>query len=52
MLQELDVELTAIHKVPGQFKWALGMELVGRVLSTLEYAFIFYGLGLGFDLVR
>jgi hypothetical protein len=52
VLQELDAELTAIHKAPGQFKWALGMELSGRILSTLEYAFIFYGLGFGFDVVR
>ena len=47
VLQELDVELTAIHKAPGQYRWALGMELCGRILSTLEYAIIFYGLGLG-----
>lgn len=52
MLQELDVELTAIHRSPGQYRWAMGMELCGRVLSTLEYAFIFYGLGLGFDVLR
>jgi len=51
-LQELDVELTAIHNAPGQFKWALGMELTGRVLSTMEYALIFYGLGLGADVMR
>ncbi|MES1259898.1 MAG: lysylphosphatidylglycerol synthase transmembrane domain-containing protein [Gemmatimonadota bacterium] len=52
LLQELDVELTAIHNAPGQFKWALGMELTGRVLSTMEYALIFYGLGLGADVMR
>jgi lysylphosphatidylglycerol synthase-like protein len=52
LLQELDCELTAVHNTPGGFKWALGMELTGRMLSTLEYALIFWGLGLGFDVVR
>jgi len=52
VLQELDVELTAIHKTPRQYRLAMGMELCGRILSTLEYAFIFYGLGLGFDVMR
>lgn len=52
LLQELDVELTAIHNTPGHFKWALGMELTGRILSTMEYALIFWGLGLGFDVAR
>ncbi len=52
VLQELDVELTAIHKSPGQYRQAMAMELCGRVLSTLEYAIIFYGLGLGFDVMR
>lgn len=52
LLQELDQELTAIHNTPGHFRWALGMELTGRLLSTLEFALIFWGLGLGFDVVR
>jgi len=52
VLQELDVELTAIHKSPKQYRQAMAMELCGRVLSTLEYAIIFYGLGLGFDVMR
>ena len=51
-LQELDGELTAIHSTPGQFKWALATEIGGRIISTFEYAFIFYGLGLGFDFPR
>ena len=52
LLQELDVELTAIHKSPRQYRLAMAMELCGRVLRTMEYAFIFYGLGLGFDVLR
>ncbi|HEY4321175.1 MAG TPA: lysylphosphatidylglycerol synthase transmembrane domain-containing protein [Gemmatimonadales bacterium] len=51
-LQELDRELTAIHAAPGHFKWALATEMTGRVLCTLEYAVIFYALGLGIDIPR
>jgi Lysylphosphatidylglycerol synthase TM region len=53
MLQELDHELTAIHR---QGRWhfagALAVELTGRLLSTLEYGLIMYSFGLGFDVVR
>lgn len=51
-LQELDRELTAIHAVPGQFKWALATEVAGRIVCTFEYTIIFYGLGLGLDFPR
>jgi uncharacterized protein (TIRG00374 family) len=51
-LQELDEELTAIHSMPGKFKWALATEVGGRILSTLEYTIIFYALGLGLDFPR
>jgi Lysylphosphatidylglycerol synthase TM region len=51
-LQELDRELTAIHAVPGHFKWAVATEVLGRLLSTCEYTILLYGLGLGFDPVR
>ncbi len=53
MLQELDFELTAIHREGRwHFLGALAIELTGRFLSTLEYAFILYSFGLGFDVVR
>ncbi len=53
MLQELDLELTAIHREGRwHFAGALAVEMTGRLLSTLEYAFIFYSFGLGFDIVR
>jgi hypothetical protein len=51
-LQELDRELTAIHAAPGQFKWAVATEVAGRILSTLEFTIILYGLGLGLDFAR
>ena len=45
--QELDLELTAIHREePRHFHRALAVELLGRVLSTMEYALILYALGL------
>ena len=52
VLLELDNELTAIHAVPGHFKWALATEVSGRLICTLEYTIIFYALGLGLDLPR
>ncbi len=51
-LQELDRELTAIHAVPGHFKWAVATEVTGRLLSTFEYTILLYALGLGFDPLR
>ncbi|MEP6589732.1 MAG: lysylphosphatidylglycerol synthase transmembrane domain-containing protein [Gemmatimonadota bacterium] len=46
-LQELDQELTAIHReAPWHFRRALGVELAGRLLSTMEYALILEALGL------
>ncbi|HEX3928831.1 MAG TPA: lysylphosphatidylglycerol synthase transmembrane domain-containing protein [Gemmatimonadales bacterium] len=52
-LRELDVELTAIHRGGNAaFAGALATELGGRILSSLEFAFILYGFGLGFDVVR
>ncbi|MGH7583479.1 MAG: lysylphosphatidylglycerol synthase transmembrane domain-containing protein [Gemmatimonadales bacterium] len=51
-LQALDHELTAIHSAPGHFRWALITELSGRVLCTMEYAFILYGFGFGVDPLR
>ena len=50
--QELDRELTAIHAVPGHFKWAVATEVTGRLLSTFEYTILLYALGLGFDPLR
>ncbi len=45
-LQELDHELTAIHReAPWHFQRALGVELAGRLLSTMEYALILNALG-------
>ena len=53
VLQELDREMTAIHRGgTAPFLWALATELAGHALSTLEYAFIFYAFGFGFDVIR
>ncbi len=51
-LQELDVEMSAVHGSPGQFALALAMESAGRIAGTLEYAVILYGVGLGGNLLR
>jgi hypothetical protein len=51
-LQELDRELSAVHTAPGQFKWAVATEVLGRIAATLEIAVILYGLGLGHDMAR
>lgn len=51
-LEELDRAFTAVHGARGQFARALLTEMTGRVLSTMEYAIIFYGLGLGLDIGR
>lgn len=51
-LQELDREMRAVHTAPGQFRRALATEIFGRVVGTMEFAVILYGLGLGVDLPR
>lgn len=51
-LQELDRELSAVHTAPGHFKWALATEVSGRIASSLEFAVILYGLGLGHNIAR
>jgi len=52
-LRSLDVEFTAIHREsPRSFLTAMGLEIVARILSTLEFALILHGLGLGGDPVR
>ncbi len=51
-LRELDRELSAVHTSPGQYKWALAAESLGRIVAALEYAVILDGLGLGMDLPR
>jgi hypothetical protein len=51
-LQALDRELSAVHTAPGQFKWAVATEVLGRIAGTLEIAVILYGLGLGRDVAR
>lgn len=46
-LQELDQELTAIHReAPWHFQRALVVETAGRILSTLEYVLILRALGI------
>ena len=53
VLLEIDAELTAIHRAGRwHFPEALGVEIAGRIISSLEYALILYSLGLGFDPVR
>jgi hypothetical protein len=53
MLRAMDVELTAVHRAgPGHFTGALLTELAGRMVCTLEYFVILWGLGLGHDLPR
>lgn len=52
-LQELDRELTAIHReAPWHFQRALAIELLGRLLCTLEYALILWSLGVDQVLLR
>jgi uncharacterized protein (TIRG00374 family) len=47
-LHEIDEHVTAVyHSNPGRFYGALGVELVGRLLTLSEYWVILYGLGLG-----
>ncbi len=47
LLQELDRELTAIHRESvWHFRRALAVEIAGRLLSTLEYTLILRALGL------
>lgn len=53
MLRAMDIELTAVHRAgPAQFAAALLTELAGRIICTLEYFVILWGLGLGHDLPR
>ncbi len=49
-LHEIDRHVTEVyHQAPGKFYTALGMEIVGRILTLAEFWIILYGLGLGVD---
>ncbi len=49
-LHEIDQHVTEVYRqAPGKFYTALGVEILGRILTLAEYWVILYGLGLGVD---
>ena len=49
-LHEIDRHVTEVYtSAPRRFYGALGLELIGRLLTLSEYWVILYGLGLGVD---